>query len=154
MSKFFDKKIFEERLKSEQFREIDDLRVDLNNYFIEQFGYKRPPCVYPDMPPLIFHRDAFKLYLRYYKAPQYDGMLLVIARAKFKKTKAGHMTRFLGYIVQISERYNITNVAIEQALSDNGVASAKSFGFHNSFDERNWIISIEELRNNLSKRKI
>ena len=154
MSKYFDKSI-NEKCNNPEFKRVNDLRVDLNSFFADEFGCKKPPCNYPMYNrTLDFQRAAFDVHLRYYKSPIYEGMLLVIARVSFKKTRVGHMTRFLEYIVKISNRHNIKNVALEQTITDAGVAAAESFGFSNSFNELNWIISIEGLHENLQRRKV
>ena len=131
-------------------RGIDDLRIDLNDYFSKQFGYKKPPCKLQIHNTLSYRKAEFDLCLHYYEDPRYEGMVLEISRIGFRVSKVVHATRFLRYIVQISEKYNIKYVAVKQTLSKAGFALIRSLGLINN---PSWIISIEELQHNLSKKK-
>ena len=121
----------------------------LNSFFMERFEYKRPPS---DITPGSYIFDArrkkFRIYIRLHSVAETGGAKTVeIAQIQFLEIRQGHATALLRFISNISDRFNLQNIIIEQANAHSSLF-AKSLGFSKS-DGNNWIIDTLHLKKKL-----
>ncbi len=116
-------------------------------HLMKRFSYKKKPA-YVSMWNITAYRKRFDIYIRY--KPSFgcwDKNTLVIARIHFYQTRKGHGASLLKFLCEVAEKYDIAKIAIEQE-NENSENFAKRYGFQ-EFVERQWIIDIEVLKNNL-----
>jgi GNAT superfamily N-acetyltransferase len=122
---------------------------EIDTFYRAEFRY-RSRCANPRFPTVDINRVAVRLYLRFTASKIGPGNTVVIAVIGFRDQRRGHGTRLLAKLVEIANRYDITSIGVEQTSSKPGIQNfLKKFGFKNHIDDRNWIVSIEMLREHL-----
>lgn len=130
---------------------IHEFCDELNLYLKKRYNYATNPARV-NFSNITVYRAACDLYLRYKPRSRYGNESLVIARIGFKRKGKGNGRDFLNFLVNLSEKYNIDRIGIEQALTEDGKRFAQRYGFQNSFDEYNWTIDIEDLKKKLKSK--
>jgi hypothetical protein len=124
---------------------------EIDVFYRAEFRY-RSRCANPRFPTIDINRVAVRLYLRFTALKIGPGNTVVIAVIGFRGERRGHGTRLLAKLVEIANRYDITSVGIEQTSSEPGIQNfVRKFDFTNYIDARNWIVSIEMLREHLAQ---
>lgn len=122
---------------------------EIDAFYRAEFRY-RSRCANPRFPNVDINRVAVRLYLRFTASKIAPGNTVVIAVIGFRDQRRGHGTRLLAKLVEIANRYDITSIGVEQTSSKPGIQNfLRKFGFKNHIDDRNWIVSIEMLREHL-----
>lgn len=127
---------------------IQDFCDELNTYLKKRYKYIKNPAR-ANFSNINVSRSACDLYLRFKPKGNYGSETLVIARIRFKRKGKGNGRDFLKFLVDRSEKYNFERIGIEQTLTEDGQLFAKRYGFQNSFDKNNWIINVNDLKDNL-----
>lgn len=126
-----------------------EFAADIDAFYRARYRYKRR-CAFARYPTVDVRRAALNLYLRFNVGQRSDEASIVIARIGFQKQRRCEGTALLAKLVELAPRYGYVTVEIEQTGPDLSIQNfVRKFGFRNSFDERNWIVSIEELGSRL-----
>lgn len=125
--------------------------VEIDAFYRAEFRY-RSRCAKPRFPTVDINRAAVRLYLRFTASEIGPGNTVVIAAIEFRNQRRGHGTRLLAKLVEIANSYDITSVGVEQTSCMSGIQNfARKFGFKNHINERNWIVSVDMLKERLGK---
>jgi GNAT superfamily N-acetyltransferase len=134
----------EEDLAFTQFAE------EIDAYCRNRYRYKSR-CVYARHPTVDVRRAAIRLYLRFRVGDSWPVGSVVIAVIEFQTQRRGHGRALLSKLVEMSSTYGYENIEIEQTRKGASIQGfVRKFGFANSFDERNWIVPVDQLRNLLA----
>ncbi|AQR69561.1 hypothetical protein BZG29_15385 [Janthinobacterium sp. LM6] len=124
---------------------------EIDTYFRKRFHYKSR-CAYARHPTVDIRRAAVKLYLRFRVGDSWPVGSIVIAVIGFRNQRRGQGRALLNKLVEMSSTYGYQNIEIEQTGTDVSIqAFVRKFGFTNSFDKQNWIISVNQLRDLLTR---
>lgn len=123
---------------------------DIDAYCRQRCGFKRQ-CIDARHPTVGVTRTAVNLYLRYRVGDSWPIGSVVIAVIRFQEKRRGHGTSLLRKLVEMAPIYGYQNIEVEQTGSDISMQRfVRKFGFTNTFDERNWIAPVSQLRELLS----
>lgn len=124
---------------------------EIDAFYRAEFRY-RSKCANPRFPTVDIHRAAVRLYLRFKVSEIGSGNTVVIAAIGFREQRRGHGTRLLAKLVEISNQYGITSIGVEQTSFEPGIQNfLRKFGFQNHINERNWIVSVDMLRDHFER---
>jgi GNAT superfamily N-acetyltransferase len=127
--------------------------ADIDAYCRQRYGFKRQ-CIDARHPTVDVHRAAVNLYLRFRVGDSWRVGSVVIAVIRFREKRRGHGTALLGKLVEMAPMYGYQNIEVEQTGSDISIQSfVRKFGFTNTFDERNWIVPVGQLRELLASMR-
>lgn len=122
----------------------------LDVYCRERYKYKSK-CVFARYHTVDVGRAAVEFYLRFRVGASWPDGSVVIARIAFRKQRRGNGKALLEQLVKMAPFYGYRNVEVEQTGDDPSIqAFVRKFGFINSSDERNWITSVDQLRDVLA----
>lgn len=132
---------------------IHEFCSDLNLFLINQFNYKKPPAkVY--LNTITAYRKKVDLYIRFkIETIIWKNDTLVLARIAFEKKQKGNGRKLLSFLVNHAKKYGYQKIGIEQANEASSMF-ARKYGFQNQSQEKHWIVTVENLENNLKNYKI
>lgn len=123
---------------------------EIDAYCGRRYRYKSR-CAHARHPTVDVRRAAVRLYLRFRVGDSWPVGSVVIAVIEFQNRRRGHGRALLTKLVEMSSTYGYQNIEIEQTGSDVSIqAFVRKFGFTNSFDKKNWIVSVDQLRSLLA----
>lgn len=123
---------------------------EIDAYFRQRFSYKSR-CAFARHPTVDVKRAAVRLYLRFRVGDSWPVGSIVIAVIEFRTQRRGQGRALLCKLVEMSSTYGYQTIEVEQTGLDASIqAFVRKFGFTNSFDERNWIVSVNQLRDLLA----
>ncbi len=130
---------------------------DLNEYLIQEFGYKRNCTVADHICGIIetpIRLKRVQLYLRFgTQNSRWPTETLIIARISFNKTRQGHGKNFLQFLIKNIKQYGFTHIGIEVANTSSS-SFAEKFGFKPVRDlDRCWCGSIDEINQAIMRLK-
>jgi ribosomal protein S18 acetylase RimI-like enzyme len=119
---------------------------EIDKYCRSRYRFKSQ-CAHPRYPTVDVSRAAVRLYLRFRVGDSWPVGSVVIAAIQFQSRRRGHGKALLNKLVDMSTTYGYQTIEIEQTSDDASIQNfVKKFGFTNSFDEQNWIVTVERLR--------
>lgn len=123
---------------------------DLNLFLKNQFNYKRLPA-YVFLKTISTNRKKVELYIRFKSENEiWQKDTLVLARIAFETKQKGNGRKLLCFLVNHAQKYDYQKIGIEQT-NDASAKFALKYGFQNLSQNKHWIITVEDLRNNLIK---
>jgi hypothetical protein len=136
--------------------------AEIDDFYRDKFGYKTS-CASPRFPTVDVKRSAVQLYLRFRPGGFWPDDSVVIASIGFQKQRCGHGTELLKKLVEMSDRYELRSIGIEQTGASESIQNfVRKFEFKNHRNDRNWLVSVQALKEilasspstqNSSKRK-
>lgn len=119
---------------------------EIERFYQERFFYKRS-CATPRFPTVDIIRAPVRIYLRFLPGEFGPEDSVVIANIEFRDRRRGYGTELLAKLVEMSCRYGLNSIGIEQTGLDESIQIfVRKFGFENHVNKRNWLISVENLR--------
>lgn len=129
-----------------------DFMWALDVYLRQNFNYRSRLCEQGSAQTITASRRAVDLYLRF-KPKHYDAKFdrpLVIAHMRFHKTRCGHGTNLLRFLVNQSKEFDLGSIILE-STNEESTAFAEAFGFTLCSDVMsNWYAPISGLQALLS----
>lgn len=110
-------------------------------------------CVFPGGANTIDVRlQPISVYLRFKPLHHWPANSIVIANIGFYEQRKGHGVALLKFLAETTPKYGIQSVGVEQTHGgDNIQGFVRKFGFSQYLDEKNWLISIEALKERLAR---
>lgn len=119
---------------------------EIDEYYRDKFGYKTQ-CAWPRYPTVDISRAPLRLYLRFRPGGFWPDDSVVIASIEFRKQRRGHGAELLKKFVEMSDRYELNSVGIEQTGPDESIQNfVRKFGFENHRNDQNWLVSVSRLK--------
>jgi GNAT superfamily N-acetyltransferase len=129
----------------------EEFSNEFDDFVRERFRYKKRTVTRNLGNTLNVFRAPVDIYLRFRPRATWPADSIVIARTGFAKQRKGHGTALLRFLVERAPRYGIRSIGIEQTHDGEDIMGfVDKFGFAMRGDQRNWIASIDELRERLS----
>jgi len=136
-------------MKTEGKNTISLIAEDIDSYLRDAYNYKRKICSCSNKN-ITARRAMFDLYFRYnVKGWIWTEDMLIIARIYFHTGKKGNGRSLLQYLVDISDKYNFTKIALECTNTTDGKRFAKRYKFENLDSEKHWAIHVDTLKKHL-----
>lgn len=131
---------------------LEEFSKDFEKYIKKEFNYKVVKVGKGYNNVLEVDKPKVRLFMRY-KAQglPWDVDTFVIARFGFEQRRAGHGTRLLTFLCDMSAKYSFNKIGIETAPQGDSAAFAIALGFER-FNELSWLIDVDTLRKNLEER--
>ena len=129
-------------------KQKENFKENFNQYLMKEHGYKyRLVRINAIRTTVSAYRKKFDIYLRFpsEKYKTWNNETLIIARMYFTKTRVGHGTSLLKFLVEQSALYEYKYIGLEMT-NDDSAAFAKKFKFK-PFNGKDWRVNIEDLRN-------
>lgn len=132
---------------------IYQLIEEVDLYLRKRYNYKKK-VAYRGLSPLTIKAEMkkFEIYLRYFdENNDYPNGTIVIARINFLRQRKGEGTMFLRFLYEISTKFNIQRVEVEETNEESAAFSEK-LGFRKKPNSNNYEIDIQKLGFELEKR--
>lgn len=128
----------------------EDLMPHLREFILQRFTYKAryvQQKVWKSFGTVSALSTQFDLYFRLFAKPDENcpRETLVIARIGFKQQRAGHGRALVERLVELAPTLGYQHIAIECANAK-ASAFAERLGFSSYDSRRNWVASIDTLR--------
>ncbi len=124
--------------------------AEIDDFYRGVFRYKTS-CAHARYPTVDISRTPVQLYLRFRPGGFWPNDSVVIARIGFQNMHRGHGTALLRKLVELSDRYGLTSIGIEQTGPHESINNfVRKFGFAQHRNERNWLAEIDDLRSLLA----
>lgn len=130
---------------------IQNFQNDLNSFIKTNFNYKADPTRLGYGNTLDVNRKRVKLYIRFKtNCNPWKDDTLVLAGINFQEQRKGNGRKLLSFLVNQAQKYKYQKIGIEQT-NEMSTNFANKYGFKNISENKHWIVSISDLKNELNR---